>query len=132
MTLCNMAIEAGGTCGICYPDEKTVDYLWPFIKDEFSSKEDAVKKYAELISDEDASYEKVIAKNPDVIIIAIMGSESGIAAQEKLKWQRFGVVNAVKNDRVHIVAPDLICSPSPATFSKTLQTITKLIHPENS
>ncbi|MBQ5470462.1 MAG: 3-isopropylmalate dehydratase, partial [Treponema sp.] len=24
MTLCNMAIEAGGTSGICYPDEKTV------------------------------------------------------------------------------------------------------------
>lgn len=60
MTLCNMAIEAGGTCGICYPDEKTVDYLWPFIKDEFSSKEEAVQKYQELISDNDATYEKVI------------------------------------------------------------------------
>lgn len=27
MTLCNMAIEAGGTCGICQPDKETVDYL---------------------------------------------------------------------------------------------------------
>jgi len=35
MTLCNMAIEAGGTSGVCYPDMKTVDYLWDFIKDEF-------------------------------------------------------------------------------------------------
>ena len=34
MTLCNMAIEAGGTCGICYPDMVTVDYLWPFIHPE--------------------------------------------------------------------------------------------------
>ena len=32
MTLCNMAIEAGGTSGICMPDQTTVDYLWPFIK----------------------------------------------------------------------------------------------------
>ncbi|MFW6334170.1 MAG: aconitase family protein, partial [Desulfosalsimonas sp.] len=31
MTLCNMAVEAGATSGICYPDVTTVDYLWPFI-----------------------------------------------------------------------------------------------------
>lgn len=56
MTLCNMAIEAGGTCGICYPDEKTVSYLWPFIKDEFSSAEEALEDYKKWISDEDAVY----------------------------------------------------------------------------
>ena len=33
MTLCNMAIEAGGTCGICLPDRVTAEYLWPFIKE---------------------------------------------------------------------------------------------------
>ena len=42
MTLCNMAIEAGGTCGVCYPDMVTVDFLWPFIKDDFASKEAAL------------------------------------------------------------------------------------------
>ncbi len=57
MTLCNMAVEAGATSGICYPDEKTVDYLWKFIKDEFKSKEDAVKSYSVWKSDEDADYE---------------------------------------------------------------------------
>ncbi|MFA6936796.1 MAG: aconitase family protein, partial [Treponema sp.] len=31
MTVCNMAVEAGATSGICYPDMKTVEYLWPFI-----------------------------------------------------------------------------------------------------
>lgn len=60
MTLCNMAIEAGGTCGICYSDMKTIDYLWEFIKDEFSSKEEACKFYSKYTSDTDASYEKVI------------------------------------------------------------------------
>jgi 3-isopropylmalate/(R)-2-methylmalate dehydratase large subunit len=27
LTLCNMAIEAGGTTGVCEPDETTIDYL---------------------------------------------------------------------------------------------------------
>ncbi len=60
MTLCNMAIEAGGTSGVCYPDMTTVDYLWEFIKDEFKSKEAALKEYSKWISDKDAKYEKVI------------------------------------------------------------------------
>ena len=59
MTLCNMAIEAGGTSGICYPDEKTVDYLWEFIKDEYKTKEAAIEDYSQWRSDEDAVYEKV-------------------------------------------------------------------------
>ncbi len=59
MTLCNMAIEAGGTSGVCYPDMTTVEYLWDYIKDEFDSKEAALKDYSEWRSDEDAVYEKV-------------------------------------------------------------------------
>ncbi|KAF0091745.1 MAG: leuC [Fusobacteria bacterium] len=59
MTLCNMAIEAGGTVGICYPDMTTVEYLWNFIKDDFATKEDALNDYSKWISDEDASYEKI-------------------------------------------------------------------------
>lgn len=60
MTLCNMAIEAGGTSGICAPDRVTVDYLWPFISDSFASKEEAVASYAKWASDPDADYDKVI------------------------------------------------------------------------
>ena len=60
MTICNMAVEAGGTSGICYPDEKTVEYLWEFIKDEYKTKEDAVKDYSKWKSDDDAEYAKVI------------------------------------------------------------------------
>ena len=59
MTLCNMAIEAGGTSGICYPDITTVDYLWPFIQDEFDSKEQALEEYSQWTSDADAKYEAV-------------------------------------------------------------------------
>ncbi len=56
MTLSNMAVEAGATSGICLPDMTTVDYLWPFIKDEFHSKDAALAAYSEFNSDEDAVY----------------------------------------------------------------------------
>jgi 3-isopropylmalate/(R)-2-methylmalate dehydratase large subunit len=45
MTLCNMAIEAGGTCGICAPDRVTVDYLWPFIKNDYDTPEAALADF---------------------------------------------------------------------------------------
>lgn len=60
MTLCNMAIEAGGTSGICQPDAFTVDYLWPFIQDEFSTKEDALASYGKWCADDDADYDRVL------------------------------------------------------------------------
>lgn len=60
MTVCNMAVEAGATSGICFPDQKTVDYLWEFIKDEYPSKEAALQDYSQWKSDADAEYEKVI------------------------------------------------------------------------
>jgi 3-isopropylmalate/(R)-2-methylmalate dehydratase large subunit len=60
MTLCNMAVEAGGTCGICMPDRVTAEYLWPFIKDEYTTINDAVADYAKWHSDTDAVYEEVI------------------------------------------------------------------------
>ena len=56
MTLCNMAIEAGGTSGICLPDMTTVDYLWPFIQGEYASKEAALADFKQWWSDDDAVY----------------------------------------------------------------------------
>ncbi len=60
MTLCNMAIEAGGTSGICMPDHVTVDYLWPFIQDQYATKEEAVADYLKWHSDADANYDQVL------------------------------------------------------------------------
>lgn len=59
MTLCNMAVEAGATSGICAPDMTTVEYLWEFIKNDYSNKEEALKDYSKWASDPDAKYEKV-------------------------------------------------------------------------
>ena len=58
MTLCNMAIEAGGTSGICMPDRVTVEYLWPFIKDSYASVDEAVADSKKWHSDPDAVYAK--------------------------------------------------------------------------
>ncbi len=56
MTLSNMAVEAGATSGICLPDMTTVAYLWEFIKDEFSSRQEALEEFLLFSSDEDAEY----------------------------------------------------------------------------
>ena len=56
MTLCNMAIEAGATCGICLPDRVTAKYLWPFIKDQYEAIDAAIKDFAQWHSDPDATY----------------------------------------------------------------------------
>ncbi|MBT8356705.1 MAG: 3-isopropylmalate dehydratase large subunit [Deltaproteobacteria bacterium] len=60
MTLCNMAVEAGATSGICTPDMSTVDYLWEFIKEEYSTKKEALKAYQMFAPDSDAVYDDVI------------------------------------------------------------------------
>jgi 3-isopropylmalate/(R)-2-methylmalate dehydratase large subunit len=56
MTLCNMAVEAGATSGLCLPDQVTAEYLWPFIKDEYASIEAAVQDFRKWHSDPDALY----------------------------------------------------------------------------
>jgi len=60
MTLCNMAVEAGATSGICLADRVTAEYLWPFIKDDYDSLDAAVEDFSRWHSDADAHYEKVI------------------------------------------------------------------------
>ncbi|TKB06928.1 3-isopropylmalate dehydratase large subunit [Desulforhopalus sp. IMCC35007] len=68
MTLCNMAVEAGGTSGICAPDMVTVDYLWEFIKDEFASKDEALKSYQAFTADPDAGYTEVITIDASTLV----------------------------------------------------------------
>lgn len=67
MTLCNMAVEAGATCGICYPDMTTVEYLWPFIQEEFASKEAALAEYSKWRPDADAQYWKVVEMDASAV-----------------------------------------------------------------
>jgi 3-isopropylmalate/(R)-2-methylmalate dehydratase large subunit len=56
MTLSNMAVEAGATSGICRPDAVTVEYLWPFIKDEYPDRDAALADFSRYLPDDDAVY----------------------------------------------------------------------------
>ncbi|MFH0782434.1 MAG: 3-isopropylmalate dehydratase large subunit [Pseudomonadota bacterium] len=68
MTLCNMAVEAGATSGICMPDRVTAEYLWPFIQTEYPSIEAAVDDYRNWHSDADAEYVERIDFNVDSLV----------------------------------------------------------------
>jgi len=62
MTLCNMAIEAGGTSGLCMPDRVTAEYLWPFISSDYNNDiEAAAADFKKWHSDKDVSYGKTIS-----------------------------------------------------------------------
>jgi 3-isopropylmalate/(R)-2-methylmalate dehydratase large subunit len=64
MTVCNMAVEAGGTSGVCMPDRITVDYLWPFTgpggDGTYPTKEAALADFLQWRSDDDAIYDRVV------------------------------------------------------------------------
>ena len=60
MTLCNMTVEAGGTCGICYPDGVTADYLWEFIRGDYHDRDAAVAAFRRWWPDPDAVYEEAL------------------------------------------------------------------------
>jgi iron complex transport system substrate-binding protein len=73
------------------------------------------------------SREKVLEQNPDVILIVTMGI---VGENEKRKWEQYPVINAVKNNRVHIIDSDKVCSPTPSDFATVLQEIAGILHPE--
>ncbi|MDH3331358.1 MAG: 3-isopropylmalate dehydratase large subunit, partial [Desulfobulbaceae bacterium] len=58
MTLCNMAIEAGATSGICMPDRVTAEYLWPFIQESYTTIDEAAQDFKKWHSAPDAIYAK--------------------------------------------------------------------------
>jgi 3-isopropylmalate/(R)-2-methylmalate dehydratase large subunit len=74
MTLCNMAIEAGATCGICRPDQATVDYLWPFIENAYANHQAALEDFKSWWPDPDAVYaETLVCDVSDLEPLATFG-----------------------------------------------------------
>lgn len=70
--------------------------------------------------------EEVIRKNPDVIIIVTMG----VAAEnERVRWQKFRSINAVRNGRIFVMEAYRTCSPTPLTFADALADIGAALHP---
>lgn len=75
------------------------------------------------------SREKVITHNPDVILIATMGTSKKAGEMEKQRWLSFHGITAVKENRVHVMDPEMLCSPTPTTFIKGLNAVVPLLHP---
>lgn len=73
------------------------------------------------------SREEILRQNPDVIIITTMGI---IAEEEKINWQKFKSINAVKNNRIYVLDAYKVCSPTPVSFVVTLKEIFEILHPE--
>jgi iron complex transport system substrate-binding protein len=74
--------------------------------------------------------ERVVAENPDIILISIMGTSRKAAEAEKEKWMGFKHLTAAKQNRIFVVDPEMICSPTPSSFASGLKYLLPLIHPE--
>ena len=75
------------------------------------------------------SREKVIEENPDVILVATMGSSKKAAVLEKERWMGFPSLKATQTHEIHVLDPEAICSPTPASFAQGLEQVAALIHP---
>ena len=71
--------------------------------------------------------EEAVMRDPDVILIVTMGLSG---QNERQAWKRYALVNAVKNGRVFVIDSDDVCSPTPLSFVRSLETIAGLLHPE--
>ncbi len=72
------------------------------------------------------SREYIVKQNPDVIIIIDMGI---LAEEEKGTWLKFDTINAVIQNRIHILDAYDICSPTPLSFVGTLEELFELFYP---
>ena len=72
------------------------------------------------------SREEVLRQDPDIIIIVLMDAATEV---EKKAWQKFQVLKAVRHDRIFIMDPYRICSPTPRTFVDALEEMVKVLHP---
>ena len=73
------------------------------------------------------SREDIIARRPQVIIIALNEAKNQI---EKERWQKFHSLPAVQNKRIIPVDPDLFCTPTPFNFASSLLKLIPLIYPD--
>ena len=76
------------------------------------------------------SREAVIQQDPDVILVATMGSSKKAAAFEKKRWMTFPFLTSAKNNEIHVLDPEVICHPTPVSFAAGLRQVAGLIHPE--
>ncbi len=71
------------------------------------------------------SRETVLLKNPDVIFITTMGATG---KEEINNWLKYNKLNAVLNKKVFTLESDMACTPTPTSFTATVEKMIKLMY----
>jgi iron complex transport system substrate-binding protein len=69
--------------------------------------------------------ETVLVRDPDVIMVLMMGS---VSKEEKSKWETYKNLKAVKNHKIFMVDDEKTCSPTPELFVEALDEMIGLIY----
>lgn len=69
--------------------------------------------------------ESVLTRNPDVIFIVTMGI---VGAEERLIWEKYPEINAVKHKKIFVIDSNLACTPSVESFVRSLEIIINNIY----
>ncbi len=69
--------------------------------------------------------ETVLTRDPDVIIIVLMGM---VGEEEKQNWKSYSGLRAAEKDKIFMIDEDKACSPTPVTFVDTVEEIIDLMY----
>jgi len=75
------------------------------------------------------SLEEVLARAPEVIVEAAMGSEAETLARAQTSWSRWPSLPAVRDRRIAAISADLVARPGPRLFDGLVQ-LARILHPE--
>ena len=73
--------------------------------------------------------EAVLARNPDIIVVVLMGLAG---EEEKERWESYKSLSAVKKKQVFMVDADRTCSPTPLSFVEALDELVSLIYKKST
>jgi iron complex transport system substrate-binding protein len=69
--------------------------------------------------------ETVLVRDPDVIIVVLMGM---VGSEEKSRWESFPRLSAVRENRIYLLDADKACSPTPLSFVESLEAVIRMIY----
>ena len=72
--------------------------------------------------------EEILKRSPEVILISSMNSR-GDYERAFREWERWKMIPAMKQGRIHLIDSDLIDRPSPRII-EGLEEMARLLHPE--
>lgn len=119
----------------------TLDGIFVAAKDSYLAELLAIAGGTNVFADSPAAYPKVtieelLARSPDVILDMGDSTHIGSITEEHRKsvvrlWQRYPMLSAVRNHRVHPVADDRFVVPGPRV-AEAVREFGKMLHPEAS